>query len=227
MASLKYMMIFILMLTAICINSCNPVSEKINEQQWNSLHNSKPFQSDFFHSSSYRNPHGSCDQVQCHGASLTGGNSGAPSCFACHTDQWSVFGNTHTLNISGWYHHSGTDTGYSNTGNALWFNTCKSCHGTNLDGAGSSAVYSCKVCHSGFTKPVPPPGHRILKNDGGQTGWHYYSYVGTDPGAGSGNPNNNCTGTACHGTYGSSAGSAVDGSGGIVAAHGRSCGDCH
>ncbi|PKL18718.1 MAG: hypothetical protein CVV49_04680 [Spirochaetae bacterium HGW-Spirochaetae-5] len=131
---------FIIMVIFYCLPfviTCNPVSEEINGPLWNSSHNIKPFQSDFFHSADYRFPENSCDEVQCHARDLTGGNSGAPSCYSCHDDQWTIFGVSHTNNISGYYHRFNIDE-YSTerNSNTGWFASCKdsSCHGAALDG---------------------------------------------------------------------------------------------
>ncbi len=186
--------------------SCNPVSEDIavkSFNMWNSLHPAKPFMSDFYHGAGYRFPSNACDEPQCHGSLLTGGNSGAPSCYTCHTDQWTVFSTTHTLNVSNHYHHIGVDTGYDTGSSTAWFTQCKSCHGAGLDGTGGTAVYSCRVCHTGFTGPIPPPGHRLNRSGA----WHHYS-------AGD-SPSSACAGAACHGT------------GGYAGANGPKCGNCH
>ncbi|HNX24386.1 MAG TPA: hypothetical protein PKG60_10085 [Spirochaetota bacterium] len=224
---------FIILLFIPCfliLQSCNPVSEDITDPLWNSLHNSKPFQSEFFHSADYRFPHKACDEPQCHGTSLAGGNSGAPSCYSCHDDQWTIFGVSHTKKISGYYHRYNIDDYPADrNSNALWFDSCKTCHGATLAGfqdvpaPGLAYRYSCKVCHSGFTRPIPPPGHRVNKSEEGKSGWHHYNYENADP---EGGGNTSCSGTACHGD-GTSGGSVADGSGGNIAAHGPPCSDCH
>ena len=206
MIRVKNIFVLIAGLPVFIIFSCNPVSEDIkgvSAAGWNSLHSIKPYMSDYYHGADYRNPEGACDEANCHGSILTGGNSGAPSCYTCHGDQWTIFKTSHTLNISNYYHHMGVDTGYDTASSADWYSGCKSCHGTNLDGTGGIAVYSCKVCHSGFSTPIPPPGHRI--NQGGN--WHHYNAGGA--------PSTNCAGAACHGT------------GGIAGAAGPKCSNCH
>jgi len=207
MIHIKNIFIYILLSSVFFVSYCNPVSEDIkgsSRKMWNSLHSLKPFMSDYYyHGADYRFPAGACDEVQCHGSSLSGGNSGAPSCYTCHTDQWTVFGTTHTLEITKYYHHTGVDTGYDTNSSTNWFLQCKSCHGTNLDGVGGTAVYSCQVCHSGFTGSIPPPGHRISQRGN----WHHYSAGGL--------PSSNCAGNACHGT------------GGTAGAAGPECSSCH
>lgn len=222
--------ILFLPFSLLVICTCNPVGEEINDPLWNSLHNSKPFQSDFFHSSHYRFPYGACNEVQCHGINLDGGNSGAPSCTSCHDDQWTVFTVSHTTNLMGWYHKYSVDQYPSNrNSNQYWFKesnyNCSSCHGSNLDGnTGPPANnfpyrHSCTVCHTGFSKPVPPPGHKIKMSEDGKTGWHHYNYEK--------NHSTYCSGDACHGNNGESEGTAIDSSSGLIAAHGPSCNICH
>lgn len=217
-------------LSSLVVLSCNPVSENVDDSLWNSQHNEKPFQSDFFHSADYRFPHNACDEPQCHGTSLTGGNSGAPSCFKCHDDQWTIFSVSHTKKISGRYHrYDVNDYPADRNSNALWFSTCKDagCHGAALDGnqpvpaENAQYRYSCKVCHTGFSGTVPPPGHSKKKSDDGQTGWHHYKYESADEDGGSGNVTY-CGGNACHGADGESS---VPASG----LFGRSpaCDECH
>lgn len=202
----KSLVIFVFGSCIYFIFYCNPVSENISGNAgilWNSLHSSKPFMSNVFHGTDYRFPAGSCDEVQCHGYLLTGGNSGAPSCYVCHNDQWTIFQTTHTLKVSEYYHHTAVDGVYDINNSTVWFMECKACHGSNLDGVGGTASYSCKVCHSGFSTSIPPPGHRI---DHGSS-WHHYN-VGSPASL-------NCAGTACHGT------------GGTSGAAGPGCSNCH
>ncbi|HPS56892.1 MAG TPA: hypothetical protein PK514_02200 [Spirochaetota bacterium] len=195
---------------------CNPVSENITEKLWSSLHSSKPFQSDYYHGAVYRFPHGNCDEVQCHGNDLTGGNSGAPSCYTCHGDTWTIFSTTHFSNRGGFYHHIAVDDYPADrTVNTGWFNTCKyaSCHGSTLDGV-TSAGYSCKICHSGFSGLIPPPGH----SNSEEGNWHHYNIERSKI--------TYCSGDACHGADGESGGSAVSGFTGLTG-HGQACDTCH
>lgn len=208
-------------------SGCNPVSENVDKPQWNSLHNAKPFKSEYYHNSNYRFPENSCDEVQCHGAGLSGGNSGAPSCFSCHDNQWSVYSISHTKSISGFYHRSNVDNYPSDRStNTGWYSECKTCHGSTLAGTqgGPSANfayrYSCTECHTAFLpNTIPPPGHSSRKSDGGVTGWHHYNYE-------SGSSATYCSGAACHGGDGQSVGTAVTSLTGL-AGHGPACSDCH
>lgn len=194
--------------------ACNPVSENVDDPLWNSQHNEKPFQSDFFHSADYRFPHGACDEVQCHGTDLTGGNSGAPSCTKCHNEQWTVFeSGLHSKKISGYYHSIHVDD-VANTGsNATWFASCAtaSCHESDLEGTQNNPtayVYSCKGCHTGFRGSIPPPRH-TKKREGA---WH---------------STGSCAGAACHGD-GESDGTGYPGvSANGLATGGPACSRCH
>ena len=200
----------------LVMSACNPVSENVDDPLWDAQHNEKPFQSNFFHSADYRFPHDACDEPQCHGVSLMGGNSGAPSCVKCHDEQWTVFeSGVHTTNISGYYHSIHVDDAVATNSNASWYTTCATalCHGTTLDGsqpipaANAQYRYSCKECHSGFTGSIPPPRHS-KKRDGA---WH---------------STGSCSGAACHGADGESGGSAATAITG-VAGHGPACDQCH
>ena len=220
MVNVKHLLIFIFILCIFSISliiSCNPVSENIDDPLWDSLHNSKPFQSDYFHSADYRFPHGACDESQCHGTSLTGGNSGAPSCTKCHDDQWTIFGVSHTSKISGYYHSYHVNDSADTTSNATWFLNCKDsgCHESDLEGIqGVPSVnfayrYSCKECHTHFSpNTIPPPGHS-RKREGA---WH--------------KSGGSCAGDACHGADGESEGSYTSLIPGL-AGHGPACSDCH
>ena len=217
MNKIKYSMNLFFWGCILFSSSCNPVSENIEGNLWTSLHPSKPFTSENFHGADYRFPSGACDENQCHGADLTGGNSGAPSCFRCHGNIWTVFSTTHTLKVSGHYHHRDTDDYPADrSSNADWFLTCRSCHGADLGGvSGYNYSSTCKSCHSGFTALIPPPGHR--KNEEGYA-WHHYNYE-EDSGI-------YCSGDACHGADGESEGTAAGAFAGI-ASHGPACSQCH
>lgn len=216
----KHLIMFSIILCVFFISLCNPVGEEFSVETWNSLHPSKPFQSQSFHGADYRFPTNACDEPQCHGSTLTGGNTGAPSCTSCHDDQqWFEFSSTHTAKVSGYYHSYHVNDSANTTSNATWFSNCKTsgCHESNLEGTqgGPSANfayrYSCKKCHTHFSpNTIPPPGHS-RKREGA---WH--------------KSGGSCAGDACHGNDGESDGTAGDGTGGIgVAAHGPACSHCH
>ncbi len=222
----RFIVIFPAVLISFFILSCNPVYEDISEQSWDSNHNSKPFQSEFFHGADYRFPVNSCNEVQCHSGDLTGGNSGGPSCYSCHDDQWTVFSVSHTRKISGYYHRSDVDEYPADrNSNVNWFSSCgtAACHGATLDGnqgapsADFAYRYSCKSCHAEFSGIIPPPGHSKSKD----SKWHHFRYESADEDGGSGNVTY-CSGSACHGSDGKSSVSAS----GLF---GRSpaCSECH
>ena len=122
MKALTYqIMIFIILF----FYACNPVSENIEEKTWDSLHSSKPFMSNIYHGAEYRFPKGACDEPQCHGSDLNGGNSGALSCYVCHTDVWTIFSTTHTKNFGGYYHDSNIDQDYNTESTSTWYSSCK------------------------------------------------------------------------------------------------------
>ena len=167
----------IIILTSISIiSTCNVSYENVQDMLRTGLHSTKPPFSNIFHGSNYRFPQGSCNESQCHYSDLTGGNSGAPSCYRCHDDQWSVFSESHTLKVSGRYHHYAVDTSLSyidrvaNCGSAA-------CHGDGTDlytenHTGYNYRYACYECHD----PIPPPGHRINKE-----GHKHHFNIGRDP----------------------------------------------
>jgi len=188
MKTLNSIYILILSLT---LPGCNLMYENINGSPWNSLHSSKPICSSIYHGASYRFPHGACDEAQCHGANLMGGNTGSPSCYMCHVNIWDIFSNTHIRIVAGKYHHIDVDNGSGFTDDrntdALWYATCKnaSCHGLLLQGT-IGPCNSCTSCHN----PIPPPGHRNKK----EGYWHHYNA--------SSNRETYCNGSVCHGNSG-------------------------
>lgn len=138
--------------TALSLLACNPVSENTPDNICQGIHNAKPHFSMYCHGARYRFPRGYCTEPNCHGANLRGGNSGAPSCYKCHDDRWSIFTTTHTLKIHGYYHHYLVDQGNLNA-------VCGTadCHGADLTGVAGKG-YSCYACHT----PIPIPGHRVI-----------------------------------------------------------------
>lgn len=212
---MKCKLLKLCMATAI-LTGCNPVSENIPDKTWTSLHPLRPYQSEYYHGAAYRFPNGKCSEAQCHGNDLTGGNSGAPSCYSCHGDRWTIFSTTHTSNRGGFYHHTEVDDYPADRNvNTNWFNTCKnaSCHGATLDGVADSG-YSCKLCHTGFSGLIPPPGHSNRE----EGNWHHYNLERSH--------STYCSGDACHGADGESGGSAATDFTGLTG-HGQACSTCH
>lgn len=212
----KILLLLVISAAAIAASVCNPASENVPEKIWTSLHSSKPYGSDYYHGVNYRFPHGSCDEVQCHGTDLTGGNSGAPSCYSCHNDRWTIFSTTHTVSRGGFYHHIAVDDYPADRSvNTGWFNSCKNtdCHGTDLGGV-TDRGYSCKTCHSGFSGQIPPPGH----SNSEEGSWHHFNLERSH--------STYCSGAACHGADGESGGTASTGFSGLALC-GQSCSTCH
>lgn len=214
---MKNILIITIILAAALLTGCNPVSENVPEKTWTALHTSKPYQSDYYHGTDYRFPHGRCDEPHCHGTDLTGGNTGAPSCYSCHLDVWTIFSTTHISKRGGFYHHIAVDDYPADRNvNTNWFGTtCRrtDCHGSTLDGVTGSGR-SCKTCHSGFAGSIPPPGHS--NSEEGQ--WHHYNLGRSHA--------TYCSGNACHGSDGESTGSATSGFAGLTG-HGQDCDTCH
>ncbi len=111
-----------------------------------------------FHAPNFCMPQANCSG--CHGSDLKGNSqTGAPSCFECHTDFWNNPGcgqNTHTVNLGGVFHAPNYCRPYQN---------CVSCHGAQLHG-GPDGAPSCLQCHdsSAWFNCVPhnqsQDGHR-------------------------------------------------------------------
>jgi hypothetical protein len=98
----------------------------------------------------------SCNNVYCHGTSLTGVTSSGPSCSSCHlggpmqvhpgsyTDKQTDFDNWATNTTSSNFHGTYVATnGVNSCENAV-------CHGTNLQGVTNSGE-SCQACHANYT----------------------------------------------------------------------------
>jgi len=171
--------------SVLLLARCNLSYQDVSDAVCDSLHPVRPIpvlpQSRYCHGAMYRFPSGACDEVQCHGAVLSGGNSGAPSCYSCHGDRWTIFSTTHTLKIGGYFHDSRVD---SQSYPAFPDCALAACHGPGLLGV-PGAGYPCRLCHD----PIPPPGHRV-NQEGAR---HHYNLCLT--------PHLTYCGTAvCHGT---------------------------
>jgi hypothetical protein len=118
---------------------CNPSSVDSPKKTWSGLHSVPLGPNGIFHGSHYRYPIGYCDEANCHGPSLTGGNTGGFSCYRCHDNLWDIF-QTHTVERDGYYHHRNLclspHTTYCGT---------SYCHGDTLNGGSGPA---CSKCHS-------------------------------------------------------------------------------
>ena len=101
--------IFVCLSFACVLANCNLAYEEISGNICTTLHPVKPISkeiqvTDVCHGESFRFPSNYCTEVNCHGPDLKGGNSGAPSCYKCHGDKWTLFSTTHTLKLGGYYH---------------------------------------------------------------------------------------------------------------------------
>jgi hypothetical protein len=132
----KYIILLMVLLMSLSVFLCNPTYEDVPGSSWNSIHSVRV--GGFYHGANYRFPFGNCDESKCHGTDLTGGNSGAVSCYTCHGDTWSFF-QTHNKNKDGAYHHYNVERDPDVY--------CTPCHGAALDG-GTNGEPSCYSCHS-------------------------------------------------------------------------------
>lgn len=147
-----YVLISILSVSSAVIffSSCNPSYESIDSFP-TGLHPVTPPLSNVYHGAYFRFPYKNCDETQCHGYGLKGGNSGAPSCYSCHDDRWSIFTVSHIVSRSGIYHHYAIES--SNT-EADYIANCgfPVCHGNGTDILGvAGRGHSCYSCHD----PLP------------------------------------------------------------------------
>ncbi len=81
----------------------------------------------------------------CHGAQLTGGESGEPSCFQCHGQTWDDGSATvsnapadHSISNDGFRHHPSLRTPSG---------ACTTCHGAALQGDPVQKTPNCYLCH--------------------------------------------------------------------------------
>src|SRR4030042_4915394 len=89
-------------LLCIMLLPCNPMSEPTPDALCEGIHNKKI--SHTCHGSHFLTPgSGFCNEANCHGSSLRGGNTGGPSCYKCHGPYWEVIP-LHSKNIFGVKH---------------------------------------------------------------------------------------------------------------------------
>jgi len=81
----------------------------------------------------------------CHGAELSGGSNGEPSCYQCHGLNWldrdpgeSQAPEDHTAVNGRYHHHTALDSPVG---------TCTNCHGAELAGGEEHGAPSCYLCH--------------------------------------------------------------------------------
>ena len=145
--------IFIICLTIL--SGCNISYEDAPDNIRTGIHRSLPPFTNIYHGDYFRFPVNNCDEPQCHGAVLSGGNSGAPSCYSCHGDRWMIFYDTHTLEIGGYFHQKDLNSVSSLISGCGGDN----CHGAILEGV-TGKGYRCKDCHN----PVPAPAHNLNRD---------------------------------------------------------------
>ncbi len=133
--------VFIAMLFAAA-NTCNPASVKVPDTVCTGVHSVR--NNEICHGAKYNNPAGYCSESNCHARNLRGGNTGAPSCYACHGPYWEVK-KLHTVDIRGYMHHQDVCT------SADFVVSCgdQYCHGAALTGAnGYMKSPGCNKCHN-------------------------------------------------------------------------------
>jgi hypothetical protein len=135
--------IFITLSIAAIVSACNPVGENPSHIICTGIHTDD--MNGICHGQNRFSPDastGSCKEPQCHGANLTGGNSGGYSCYGCHGDRWGIFEKTHTVTygdpLSLKKHHR--DAGRW----PYYYCAGPSCHGVQLEGGKGPA---CSNCH--------------------------------------------------------------------------------
>jgi hypothetical protein len=128
-------------LLGLMLTCYNPASVDVPDPLCSGLHPKKI--SVICHGAHFLNPAGYCDEANCHGSDLKGGNTVGPSCYSCHGPYWEVL-SQHNVSIFGKKH-------YKLVCSSLNFVTdCGStyCHGASLTGTnGYMKSPSCKNCH--------------------------------------------------------------------------------
>lgn len=139
----------IILISLVLISAyCNPSSVDAPKKSWSGLHSVKI--NGIWHGSHRRSPFGYCDEANCHGLALQGGNTGAPSCYHCHGDLWNIW-ETHNVSLDGNRHqmdviYLGVRTVGNPTADAIFYCGNAYCHGATLNG-GSLGGPGCYNCH--------------------------------------------------------------------------------
>ena len=139
---MRYKFILFIAVLFAAVNTCNPASVKVPDNLCTGVHSMGI--KNICHAPKYLDPAGYCGEANCHGLNLKGGNTGGPSCYACHGPYWEVK-KLHTLDISGVKHHRDTCTSTD------FVVACGDvyCHGPALTGAnGYMKSSGCNKCHS-------------------------------------------------------------------------------
>ena len=127
----------------LLIVSCNPMSVPEPDALCTGIHNSNT--GGFCHGAKLRTPEGYCSESNCHGTDLSGGVTGGPSCYSCHSNRWAIW-TSHTLSLDGAHHHR--DILCSVPGTNIQKCGFDGCHGALLNGGteyGSGPA--CTACH--------------------------------------------------------------------------------
>lgn len=133
----------IFLVLVLALSACNPMSIDAIDVLCSGIHNKNV--EDYCHGGKNRYPAGYCSQSNCHGPDLTGGNTGAPSCYNCHPNKWAVW-QSHYISVDGRLHHK--DIICSVPGTNVEKCGFDACHGPSLSGG---IVYNsgpaCVKCH--------------------------------------------------------------------------------
>jgi hypothetical protein len=191
------------LLLGLMLTCYNPASVPVPDPLCSGLHPKKV--SGICHGANFRDPAGYCDEANCHGSDLKGGNTVGPSCYSCHGPYWEVL-SQHNHVIYGKKHYKVVCTTVS-------FETdCGSdyCHGAALTGTnGYMKSPSCAKCHGNPFGTADGSNCNIPTHNGCVS--RHGPTVGTDL--------TPCRNTACHGA------GLTGGTTGLY--KGGSCNRCH
>jgi hypothetical protein len=139
---MKYRVTIFLMILLSAVNMCNPASVDVPDPLCNGIHPVK--NGVICHGAKFLEPSLYCSEANCHGSNFRGGNTGAPSCYACHGPYWEVRA-LHTKTIYGFRHHRDVCT------SADFIVTCGDlyCHEPALTGSNKYMKSpGCNKCHA-------------------------------------------------------------------------------
>jgi len=143
MEHMKNAFSLLLPVLTITIMTCNLMYEETQNSPCSGIHGKS--ESGYCHGARNRKPGVYCSEANCHGFSLSGGNTGGPSCYKCHGNKWAVW-ETHTVSLDRALHH--VDILCSVPGTNIQKCGFDGCHGPSLDGG---TLYdsgsACTSCH--------------------------------------------------------------------------------
>lgn len=90
---------------------------------------------------------------ECHGKNLVGGTDGQPSCYQCHGKMWTDDEDAYTNSVAPSNHSLLRGRFYHDPAHANAQLVCGSCHGEQLEGAGSQGAPPCLLCHDNVWDP--------------------------------------------------------------------------